>query len=151
MIELGIWSILGYIVGAIIGIIPGAGPFVAVTLAYPFLSVTDPINILAFYVSVLITTNFTNSVTGILYGIPGDAAAIITAREGNKLYRKGYGHLAVSSNSISSTIGVFFAIALFLLFLPNILQLFKFYNSMVWEIFLKEANIINRRTTPRVD
>ena len=136
MIELGIWSILGYIVGAIIGIIPGAGPFVAVTLAYPFLSVTDPINILAFYVSVLITTNFTNSVTGILYGIPGDAAAIITAREGNKLYRKGYGHLAVSSNSISSTIGVFFAIALFLLFLPNILQLFKFYNSIFQTVFL---------------
>ncbi len=142
MIELFLWSIAGYATGAIIGIIPGAGPFVAVTLAYPFLSLTSPINIIAFYVSVLITTNFTNSVTGILYGIPGDAAAIITAREGNRLYRKGFGHLAVSSNAISSAIGVAFAVILFLIFLPNILQLFKFYNSIVQTVFLFTALLI---------
>lgn len=142
MIETFLWGLFGYAVGAIIGIIPGAGPFVAVTLAYPFLMLTSPINILMFYVSVLITTNFTNSVTGILYGIPGDAAAIITAREGNRLYRKGYGHLAVSSNSISSTLGVIFAVGLFLIFLPNILELFKFYNSIFQSVFLFTALLI---------
>lgn len=142
MIEPAAWALFGYLTGALIGIVPGAGPFVAVVVAYPFLYLTLPVNILAFYVSVLITTNFTNSVTGILYGIPGDAAAMITAKEGHKLYRKGFGHFAVSSNAISSAIGVVFSVTLFLIFLPNILELFKFYNSLVQTVFLFFALLI---------
>ena len=46
-----------------------------------------------------------NSITGILYGIPGDAAAAVTAHYGHKLLREGKGHMAVSNNAISSSIG----------------------------------------------
>ena len=74
------YAILGIIAGIIFGIIPGAGPFLAIATLYPFLATFDAISIFIFYVSLLITTNYTNSVTGILYGIPGDAAAVTTAR-----------------------------------------------------------------------
>jgi len=121
--------ILGVISGVLFGVIPGAGPFLAIATLYPLLQILDPFNILLFYISLLITTNYTNSVTGILYGIPGDAAAVTTARHGHKLFLKGKGHLAVSNNAISSTIGSVFAIILFLLFLPSIYNVFKFYNS----------------------
>ena len=124
-----LWCLLGILSGVLFGIIPGAGPFLAIATLYPLLQILDPFNILLFYISLLITTNYTNSVTGILYGIPGDAAAVTTARHGHKLFLKGKGHLAVSNNAISSTIGSVFAIVLFLLFLPSIYNVFKFYNS----------------------
>ena len=124
-----LWCILGVISGVLFGVIPGAGPFLAIATLYPLLQILDPFNILLFYISLLITTNYTNSVTGILYGIPGDAAAVTTARHGHKLFLKGKGHLAVSNNAISSTIGSVFAIILFLLFLPSIYNVFRFYNS----------------------
>lgn len=124
-----LWCILGVISGVLFGVIPGAGPFLAIATLYPLLQILDPFNILLFYISLLITSNYTNSVTGILYGIPGDAAAVTTARHGHKLFLKGKGHLAVSNNAISSTIGSVFAIILFLLFLPSIYNVFKFYNS----------------------
>ena len=137
-----LWCILGVIMGVIFGIVPGAGPFLAIATLYPLLQILDPFNILLFYISLLITTNYTNSVTGILYGIPGDAAAVTTARHGHKLFLKGKGHLAVSNNAISSTIGSVFAIILFLLFLPTIYDVFKFYNSTLQLIIISVAIIL---------
>jgi putative tricarboxylic transport membrane protein len=137
--ELIIWAIIGIVSGAFFGLIPGAGPFIAVALLYPLLASTRALNIMMYYVAVLITANYTNSVTAILYGIPGDATAISTAREGHRLYRKGFGSLAVSSNAISSSIGVIFALVVFITVLPNILQVFKFYNSIVQTVVIFSA------------
>lgn len=124
-----IWCALGIVAGVLFGIIPGAGAFLAVAVFYPFLALVSPFEILLFYVALIITSNYTNSVTGILYGIPGDAAAVTTARHGHKMFLEGKGHYAVSSNAVSSTLGSIFAIGIFLLFLSNIFDLFKFYNS----------------------
>jgi putative tricarboxylic transport membrane protein len=126
-----VWCLSGILSGVIFGIIPGAGPFLAIATIYPLLLNLDPFNILIYYIALIITTNYTNSVTAILYGIPGDASAAVTARHGHKLFLKGEGHLAVSSNAVSSTIGSIFAISLFLLFLPNIYTTFQFYNSTI--------------------
>ena len=142
MIELGLWAIFGIFSGVVFGIIPGAGPFIAIATVYPFLLSTTPVNIMMFYVSLLITTNYTNSVTAILYGIPGDAAAISTAREGHRLFRKGFGNLAVSSNAISSSVGVLFSLIVFITVLPNILEVFKFYNSIVQTIVISIAILL---------
>lgn len=136
MIDLALWAIFGIISGIIFGIIPGVGPFIAIAIVYPFLLSTTPINIMMFYISILITTNYTNSVTAILYGIPGDAAAISTARDGHRLFRKGFGSLAVSSNAISSTVGVMFSLIVFITVLPNILEIFKFYNSIIQTVII---------------
>ena len=134
-----LWCILGVLSGVLFGVIPGAGPFLAIATLYPLLQILDPFNILLFYISLLITSNYTNSVTGILYGIPGDAAAVTTARHGHKLFLKGKGHLAVSNNAISSTIGSVFAIILFLLFLPSIYNVFRFYNSTLQLVIICTA------------
>lgn len=64
-----IWCALGIVAGVLFGIIPGAGAFLAVAVFYPFLALVSPFEILLFYVALIITSNYTNSVTGILYGI----------------------------------------------------------------------------------
>lgn len=110
---------------------PRRCPFLAMASLYSLLYYTDAVTILTFYIALIITCNYTNSVTAILYGIPGDPAAAITSRYGHKMLLDGDGHLAVSSNAISSTIGSIFAIGLFLFFLPDIILLFKFYNSTI--------------------
>ena len=74
------WAVIGTLSGVIFGVIPGAGPFVATATLYPFLTHIEPVNVMMYYVTVLIATNYTNSVTAILYGIPGDASAMMTAR-----------------------------------------------------------------------
>jgi putative tricarboxylic transport membrane protein len=134
-----LWAVIGTISGIIFGIMPGAGPFVATAIMYPFLAETSSINIMMYYISVLIATNYTNSVTAILYGIPGDATAISTARYGHQLFKRGYGSLAVSSNAVSSTVGVAFAITVFIIVLPQIIDVFKFYNSVVQTIVISLA------------
>tara|TARA_Y100000114_G_scaffold84038_1_gene77574 strand:+ start:146 stop:1411 length:1266 start_codon:yes stop_codon:yes gene_type:complete len=126
-----LWSLIGIFTGIVFGIIPGAGPFLAIATLYPLLYYADTVSILAFYIALIITCNYTNSVTSILYGIPGDPTAAVTARHGHKMMLDGHGHLAVSSNAISSTIGSIFAIGLFLVFLPSIFSIFKFYNSTI--------------------
>lgn len=140
--ELIIWAIVGTMSGIIVGMIPGAGPFVATAMCYPLLQGESPSSIMMFYVSVLIATNYTNSVTAILYGIPGDAAAIVTARTGHRFFRKGWGSLAVSSNAISSTIGVAFAVFIFIILLPNIIDIFKFYNSVIQVLVISCAILL---------
>ena len=126
-----VWCILGIVAGVLFGIIPGAGPFLAVATFYSLLINLDPINVMLFYISLLITTNYTNSITGILYGIPGDPSAVITARYGHKMFLEGKGRYAVSSNAISSTIGSLFAVCLFFILLSSIFSVFKFYNSSI--------------------
>ena len=124
-----LWCLFGILTGVVFGIIPGAGPFLAVATIYPLLFLLDPFNILLFYISLLLTTNYTNSVTSILYGIPGDAAAVTTARHGHNLFLKGEGHLAVSTNAISSTLGSIFAIGLFLIFLSTTTGTYPFFTN----------------------
>ena len=136
-----LWCLCGILSGVLFGVIPGAGPFLAIATLYPLLQILDPFNILLFYISLLITTNYTNSITGILYGIPGDAAAVTTARYGHKLFLRGKGHLAVSNNAISSTLGSIFAIVLFLMFLPSIYNVFQFYNSTLQLVIICTAII----------
>ena len=45
-----IWCILGIVAGVFFGVIPGAGPFLAVATFYPFLLYCDPVDILTFYI-----------------------------------------------------------------------------------------------------
>lgn len=136
MIEIILFAVLGTFSGIFFGLIPGAGPFVAVAVMTPLLASYSVPGIMAYYVAVLIATSYTNSVTAILYGIAGDASAISTARYGHMFFRKGYGAYAVSSNAISSTIGVFFATAVFLLFYNNIATVFSFYNSILQSLII---------------
>jgi len=142
MIEVILFTILGTVSGIFFGLIPGAGPFVAVAAMTPLLASYSASSIIAYYVAVLIATNYTNSVTAILYGIPGDATAISTARYGHAFFRKGYGSYAVSSNAISSTIGVIFATLVFLIFYNNIISVFSFYNSMLQTLIIFLAIIL---------
>jgi len=139
MIESIFWCLLGIISGGIAGIIPSSAAFVAVAIFYSVLEGLSAFNILLFYVAVLITTNYTNSICAILYGIPGDATAIATARYGHKFFRKGFGHLAVSSNAISSSIGSIFAIGLFIVFYDYIYSVFRFYNSTFQVVIISIA------------
>jgi putative tricarboxylic transport membrane protein len=142
MIDLTLWAFIGTLSGMVVGMIPGAGPFIATAVLYPFLQGIGPANIMMYYVAVLIATNYTNSVTAIIYGIPGDAAAIVTAREGHRFFKRGMGAVAVSSNAISSTIGVVFAVSMFLLVLPNIIDIFRFYNSIVQTLVIAFAIVL---------
>ena len=137
-----LWCLFGILAGIIFGIIPGAGPFIAIASLYSILNYGNPLDIFIFYVSLLIASNYMNSITGILYGIPGDAAAAVTAHHGHKLLLKGEGHMAVSSNAVSSTIGSIFAVGLFLFFLPSIYDIFKFYNSTVQVLIIFIAIIL---------
>ena len=136
------WAVIGTLSGVIFGVIPGAGPFVATATLYPFLTHIEPVNVMMYYITVLIATNYTNSVTAILYGIPGDATAMSTARNGHRLFLKGFGNLAVASNAVSSTVGVIFAFTVFILVLPYIIEVFRFYNSVLQTVIVAAAIIM---------
>ena len=46
-----LWCLFGILSGVLFGVIPGAGPFLAIATLYPLLFALDPFNILLFYIS----------------------------------------------------------------------------------------------------
>lgn len=122
--------------GSVIGLIPTLGPMIAVSLSYQLISLGSPVDIMSFYVSVLIAGNYTNGVTALIYGIPGDPTSIPTARSGHRLYRRGFGRHVIGSNALSSTLGVIIATLMFMVFFPIIFDFFKLYNSIVLSVVI---------------
>ena len=64
---------------------------------------------------------------------------MMTARNGHRLFLKGFGNLAVTSNAVGSTIGVIFVSTTFILVLPTIIEVFRFYNSVLQTIIVAAA------------
>lgn len=105
---------IGLLSGLAIGI-PGS---VAILLSYPLLFELNFNFILAFYLIVAITTQFTNSVMAIYAGIPGDITAIPIVNEREKLFKNFSVEENLHRTAIASIFGVIFGIA-FLFFAFN--------------------------------
>lgn len=118
---------IGTALGIIIGALPGLGPSLGVALLIPVtfnLSPTVGFNLL---VSLYIAAEYGGSISAILIGTPGTAAATATVVDGYPMNRQGKGALALQASLTASTFGgVVGAIALILLSQPLIAFVLQF-------------------------
>jgi putative tricarboxylic transport membrane protein len=92
-----IWLLLipGAMLGVTVGALPGIGATVAYGLMLPFTAMMDPVQAVAFLLSIAVGNQFGNSLPAILVGVPGSPATILTVADGFALHKRGETGLAL--------------------------------------------------------
>ena len=129
-------AIIGILLGIIAGLIPGFGIFTSLIVLYPFLLKLDPINMLSLYVGLASATQFSGSVSAIIYGVPGEQSSIPAVTEGHKLFRLGQGDLAISGSAIGSFFGSFLTVLFVYALFPYVENVMYLFNSLSQLIIL---------------
>ena len=109
-------ALLGVSVGAVIGIIPGLGPAVVISLAIPLTFGMGPLFAIALFLGIYMGGTYVGCISAILINTPGTPHAAATMLDGHPLSKQGRTKAALKIALYASTFGGIFS-ALVLLFL----------------------------------
>ncbi|MGH3647353.1 MAG: tripartite tricarboxylate transporter permease [Micromonosporaceae bacterium] len=111
-----LFAMIGVLLGTAIGVLPGIGPAMAVALLLPLTFALDPIGSFIMFAGIYYGSMYGGSTTSILLNVPGEAASVITALEGNKMAKAGRAAQALATAAVGSfvagtigTLGLVFA------------------------------------------
>jgi putative tricarboxylic transport membrane protein len=117
-----IYVLFGTVLGVIVGALPGIGTTLTYGLVLPFTFAMDPVNAIAFLLSISVGNQYGNSIPAILMGLPGSASAIMTTIDGYALQRRGEGGLALGVSYIAALGGQIVSIPLFVVLTVPLVQ-----------------------------
>jgi len=108
-----LFMLLGVVVSQVIAVIPGLGGMFALVLLIPFAIVLDTPNAIAMLLAAAVTSGTGNSVTAILFGIPGSPTGVATVFDGYPLAKQGQAARALGAGlGVSAVGGVIGAVVL---------------------------------------
>jgi len=108
----------GVLIGLALGIIPGLGGLVGLSLLLPFTYGMDPQTALGFLVGLSAVVATGDTIPAVLFGVPGTVGSAATVMDGYPLARKGEAGRALSAAFPSSLIGGLFGALLLGLTIP---------------------------------
>jgi TctA family transporter len=100
-----IFMAVGVVYGLVIGVLPGLGGVVAMTLLLPFTYGYEVAATLALLLGAHIGTLWGDSVTSILFGIPGSTKAVSLIFDGYPMTLKGQGERALGASAMAVLLG----------------------------------------------
>src|ERR687895_2168963 len=110
------WSLLGVSLGTAVGVLPGIGPALTVSLLLPVTFGVEPTAAFIMFAGIYYGAMYGGSTTSILLNTPGESATIVTAIEGHRMAKAGRGGAALATAAIGSfvagtlaTLGLVFA------------------------------------------
>jgi TctA family transporter len=112
------WLLLGVAVGIVIGIIPGLGGVIGMSVLLPFVIQMDPVPGIFLLVGMMAVTQTSDSFPAVLFGVPGTVSAQATIMDGYPLAKRGQGARALSAAFSSSMIGGIFGAGVLFLAIP---------------------------------
>lgn len=95
----------GVIMGLVVGIFPGLGGIVGLSLLLPFLYGIEPTSALAMLIGLIAIIPTSDTFTSVLMGIPGSSASQATVLDGFPLAKKGEGARALGAAFSASLYG----------------------------------------------
>ena len=104
-----IYCFVGVAMGTLVGVLPGMGPVATVAMLLPITYALDPSSALIMLAGIYYGAQYGGSTTAILVNIPGEAAAVVTCLDGNKLAKKGKAGTALGIAAIGSFVAGCFA------------------------------------------
>ncbi len=104
---------LGVLIGLALGVIPGLGGVVGLSLLLPFTFDMDPLTALAFLVGLQAVVVTSDTIPAILFGVPGTVGSAATILDGHPMAKKGLAARAFGASFSASVLGGLFG-ALFL-------------------------------------
>lgn len=106
----------GVLLGTVIGVLPGLGAPIAITIALPFTLYMEPVPAFVLLLAIYSAATYGGSISAITLGIPGTGSAAATVEDGHKMFKSGRGGEALGLSLTASVIGgLFSTIALALL------------------------------------
>jgi putative tricarboxylic transport membrane protein len=110
------WSLVGVSLGTAVGVLPGIGPALTVSLLLPVTFGVEPTAAFIMFAGIYYGAMYGGSTTSILLNTPGESATIVTAIEGHRMAKAGRGGAALATAAIGSfvagtlaTLGLAFA------------------------------------------
>jgi TctA family transporter len=114
---------VGVVLGTLIGVLPGVGPLVTISMLLPFTYTLGPVPALIMLAGIYYGAQYGGSITAILMNMPGEATSIVTTLDGNQMAKQGRGGTALAVAAIGSFIGGTVAIGVIAFGGPQIARL----------------------------
>lgn len=95
----------GVFLGLILGVIPGLGGLVGLSLLLPFTFNMDPFSALALMMGLASVTVTSDTIPAVLFGVPGTVGSAATILDGNPMAKKGEASRAFGAAFTASVIG----------------------------------------------
>lgn len=103
--EVFVFLVLGVLVGTVIGILPGLGGIVGMSLLLPFVFGMDATAGLALLIGMTAITQTSDTFTSVLLGVPGSSGSQATIMDGYPMARQGRGAEALGAGFFASLLG----------------------------------------------
>src|SRR3972149_3275530 len=111
-------TVIGILLGTIIGVLPGLGGANGVAILLPLTFTMPPTSALILLTSIYWGALFGGAITSILFNIPGEPWSVATTFDGYPLAKQGRSGEALTAAFTSSFVGAFFSIVLITFFAP---------------------------------
>ena len=95
----------GVIVGLILGVIPGIGGLVGISLLLPFTFTLDPFAGLAMLIGLGSVTTTSDTIPAVLFGVPGTVGSAATILDGHPMAKRGEAGRAFGAAFMASLLG----------------------------------------------
>lgn len=97
--------VIGVVFGLFLGVIPGLGGILGLSLLLPFTFTMDPFAAVAIMLGLLAATSCSDSIPSVLIGVPGTVGAAATILDGHPLAKQGKAGEALGASFFSSMSG----------------------------------------------
>ena len=99
---------IGVLIGLIVGVIPGLGGLVGLSLLLPFTYDMDPYTAMAFLIGLSAVVATSDTIPAVLFGVPGTVGSAATILDGFPMARKGEAGRAFGAAFTASVLGGLF-------------------------------------------
>ncbi|MCJ8141821.1 tripartite tricarboxylate transporter permease [Ancylobacter sp. A5.8] len=97
-----LFVLIGVTLGQLIGALPGIGPSAGMALLLPVTFGLDPVTALVMLSGIMYGGMYGGTLTSVLVNVPGEAASVMTAIDGNQLAKQGRAGQALAVAAIGS-------------------------------------------------
>lgn len=121
------YGMVGVLLGTAVGVLPGLGPAVAISLLLPITFGMEPISAFIMFGGIYYGAMYGGAMTAILVNTPGCSSSVVTTFDGHPLAKKGRAGTALLTAIIGSFIGGTFATLMLMLIAPALVELSLFF------------------------
>jgi putative tricarboxylic transport membrane protein len=97
-----LWAFAGVTLGTAVGVLPGIGPALTVSLLLPVTFTLDPLSAFIMFGGIYYGAMYGGSTTSILLNAPGETASMVTALDGHEMAHQGRASAALATAAIGS-------------------------------------------------
>eukprot|EP01038_Epipyxis_sp_PR26KG_P013105 gene13105-17564_t len=115
-----LFGFIGVFLGNAIGVLPGLGPAVAISVLLPLTFGLDPLSALIMFAGIYSGSMYGGSITSILVNTPGDSSSAVTTFDGHPMAKNGRAGAALLTSMLGSFVGGTFAVVVLMLVAPAI-------------------------------